>query len=98
MISELIAYNSINILFANSSFDTKNLASAIPFFIWPISSSRPNAYEIKLKSNYDLISKETAKSIFVHNIYADYISEIPNKNASWHVDLNTEPCVFLHYL
>lgn len=100
LISELITYYSIDTLF-NSS-EKISLASAIPYFIWPIC---PNAYEIKLKNKYDLISKETAKAIFVHNIYGDYIREIPsirkettNIDMVWKIDLNTEPCVYFALL
>ena len=105
LISEIITFNSINKLFSNSNPDIVNMASAIPYFIWPISRSYPNSYEIKLKSNYELIFKETAKAIFVHNIYSDYITEIPSIRKRsysisnlWNIDLNTEPCVFFALL
>ncbi|MBQ7672982.1 MAG: hypothetical protein IJT36_00390 [Alphaproteobacteria bacterium] len=94
IISEIVSYTNIYRLFSNSCKDEKTFNTAIPFLVWPISQS----YEIKLKNKYKLISKETAKSIFVHNIYGNFVNEIPEKESKWNIDLNSEPCVYFALL
>lgn len=73
---------------------TTGVGKEFSTLIWNVSFYK---YEDKLINNYTNVTSEVAKSIFAHNIYPEYVTEVSSE-CKWKISIDKEPCCYFAML